>query len=53
MSRPTMDIDLLGKIENSLELIRTVIKDACTMEVENDGIVYHKDTVTAARIWVF
>ena len=50
MSRPTMDIDLLGKIENSLELIRTVIKDACTMEVENDGIVFHKDTVTAARI---
>ena len=50
MSRPTMDIDLLGKIENSLELIRTVIKDACTIEVENDGIVFHKDTVTAARI---
>ena len=50
MSRSTMDIDLLGKIENSLELIRTVIKDACTMEVENDGIVFHKDTVTAARI---
>ena len=50
MSRPTMDIDLLGKIENSLELIRTVIKDACTMEVENDGIVFHKDMVTAARI---
>jgi hypothetical protein len=50
MSRPTMDIDLLGKIENSLELIVTVIKDACAMEVENDGIVFHKDTVTAARI---
>jgi len=50
MSRPTMDIDLLGKIENSLELIVTVIKDACAMEVESDGIVFHKDTVTAARI---
>jgi hypothetical protein len=50
MSRPTMDIDLLGQIENSLELIRTVIKDACTLEVENDGIVFHKDTVTTARI---
>ena len=50
MSRPTMDIDLLGKIENSLELIVTVIKDVCAMEVEGDGIVFHKDTVTAARI---
>ena len=29
MSRPTMDIDFLGKIENSLELIVTVIKDVC------------------------
>ena len=50
ISRPTMDIDLLGKIENNLELIRTVIKDACTMEVENDGIIFHKDTVTAISI---
>ncbi len=50
MSRPTMDIDFLGKIENNLELIVTVIKDVCAMEVESDGIVFHKDTVTAARI---
>ena len=50
ISRPTMDIDLLGKIENSIELIVAVVKDACEMEVENDGIVFHKDTVTATRI---
>lgn len=50
MSRPTMDIDLLGKIENSIDLIVAVFKDACETEVENDGIVFHKDTVTATRI---
>ena len=50
MSRPTMDIDLLGKIENSLESIVAVLKNACEIEVENDGIVFHKDTVSAARI---
>jgi hypothetical protein len=50
MSRPTMDIDLLGKIKNSTDLIAAVFKDACEMEVENDGIVFHKDTVTATRI---
>jgi len=50
MSRPTMDIDLLGNIENSTYLIVAVFKDACEMEVENDGIVFHKDTVTATRI---
>jgi len=49
MSRPTMDIDLLGNIENSTDLIVAVFKDACEMEVENDGIVFHKDTVTATR----
>ena len=49
-SRPTMDIDLLGKIDNSLEVIIAVVKDACEMEVESDGIVFHKETVTATRI---
>jgi hypothetical protein len=49
-SRPTMDIDLLVNIENSTDLIVAVFKDACGTEVENDGIVFHKDTVTATRI---
>jgi hypothetical protein len=50
MSRPTMDIDLLGKIENNLELIAAVVKDACDTVVDDDGIVFNKDTVTATRI---
>lgn len=50
MSRPTMDIDLLGKIDNSLDMMVAVIKDTCEIEVESDGIVFHKDTVTAVRI---
>jgi len=50
MSRPTMDIDLIGNIENSTDLIVAVFKDACETEVEKDGIVFHKDTVTATRI---
>jgi len=50
ISRPTMDIDLLGKIENRLESIVAVVKDACEMEVENDGIVFQKDTLSATRI---
>jgi len=28
-SRPTMDIDLLGRIDNSLEVIVAAMKDAC------------------------
>ena len=49
-SRPTMDIDLLGRIDNSLEMIIAAMKDACEREVEPDGIVFHPDTVTAVRI---
>ncbi|MBI5579041.1 MAG: nucleotidyl transferase AbiEii/AbiGii toxin family protein [Deltaproteobacteria bacterium] len=49
-SRPTMDIDLLGRIDNSLEVIVSAVKDACRMDVEADGTSYHAETVTAARI---
>ena len=37
-SRPTMDIDLLGKIDNRLETITDAMKDACLIDVETDGI---------------
>lgn len=50
MSRPTMDIDLLSNIENSIDLVVAVFQEACETKVENDGIVFHKDTVTATRI---
>jgi len=48
--RPTMDIDFLGKIDNSLEVIVTVIKNACEMDVEADGMSYNGATATAVRI---
>ena len=49
-SRPTMDIDLLGKIDNRLEVISAAIKDACLMAVEADGISFNAETVEAVRI---
>ncbi len=49
-SRPTMDIDLLGKIDNRLEVISAAIKDACLMDVEADGIFFNTETVEAVRI---
>ncbi|MDF1592693.1 MAG: nucleotidyl transferase AbiEii/AbiGii toxin family protein [Desulfobacterales bacterium] len=49
-SRPTMDIDLLGKIVNSPEVIVAAMRDACETEVESDGIAFHPESVTAARI---
>lgn len=49
-SRPTMDIDLLGKIDNRLEVITAAIKDACLMDVVSDGISFNAETVEAVRI---
>ncbi len=50
VTRPTMDIDLLGKINNRLEVITAAIKDACLMDVEADGISFNAETVEAVRI---
>ncbi len=50
VSRPTMDIDLLGKIDNSLEVIVAAMKDVCGIDVEADGMSFNAKTVTAARI---
>lgn len=49
-SRPTMDIDLLGRIDNDIETIVAVVKDVCLMGVEKDGMSFRENSVTAARI---
>jgi len=49
-SRPTMDMDFLGRISNSLEAIVIAIRDVCGMNVEADGMSYDADTVAATRI---
>jgi len=49
-SRPTMDLDLLGKIDNNIESIIAVIKDAMEVDVEPDGILFNPETITATRI---
>jgi len=50
ISRPTMDIDLLGKIENRLEVIIAAIRDACLIDVDADGITFNAETIEAVRI---
>ena len=49
-SRPTMDVDLLGKIDNSLDVIISIIRDVVNLDVEDDGILFNSETVTAVRI---
>ena len=49
-SRPTKDIDLLGRIDNNLEYIAQAISDVCEVDVQEDGMVFDAESVTAARI---
>jgi len=49
-SRPTMDIDLLGKIDNQLDTVTAAMKDACLTDVRPDGMSFDADTVDAVRI---
>ena len=45
-----MDIDLLGRIENSIETITKVTREICRQEVEPDGIAFDLASIEAERI---
>lgn len=48
--RTTMDIDLLGFTENSLNNLAAIAKEICETEVEEDGIRFDAEDVRAERI---
>jgi len=49
-SRPTMDIDLLGRTHNSVDEMVSLIQAVCRQEVEPDGIAFDASTVVGERI---
>jgi hypothetical protein len=50
LSRPTMDIDLLGMLDNAVEKIVGAVKEICLQEVEPDGLVFDADGVQGVEI---
>ena len=48
--RPTMDIDMLGKMQNDEASIVAVIKDVISVSVDPDGLIFHPESVTSVRI---
>jgi predicted nucleotidyltransferase component of viral defense system len=50
VQRPTKDIDLLASTTNDLDAVRDMIREICMVEVEPDGLVFHKSTVSSERI---
>jgi len=50
LARPTMDIDVLGQIDNNIDVIVDVIKSICTQHVESDGITFDANSVEGELI---
>ncbi|MGH9947046.1 MAG: nucleotidyl transferase AbiEii/AbiGii toxin family protein, partial [Pyrinomonadaceae bacterium] len=48
-ARPTMDVDLLGRTSNDVENLQTIIRECCSLEVD-DGVVFDPKTVSAEII---
>jgi hypothetical protein len=45
-----MDIDLMGRTDNGLEHIRSVVEEICGLAVEQDGVEFRKETIEIQRI---
>ncbi len=50
VTRPTRDIDLLGRVSNDLDAVRSVIAEIVQTPVEDDGLVFDAASVTTERI---
>lgn len=50
MHRPTRDVDLLGFSENDEETLERIFKRLCEITVEEDGLTFDANSVTAERI---
>lgn len=48
--RPTRDIDLLGKTDNSEDNVRNLLQSACLQPVPDDGIRFDVDSLEVERI---
>ena len=50
LSRPTKDIDLLGRLNNNIENIVAVMQDVCGQSVEPDGFDFDPRSIEATNI---
>ena len=50
VTRPTMDIDLLGITDNSVDKIAAIAREVCLQEVEPDGLIFEPNSVGGERI---
>jgi hypothetical protein len=50
LARPTMDIDLLGRMENSVQAVVAAVKDCLGAVVPRDGLTFDTDSVKGVEI---
>jgi hypothetical protein len=50
VTRPTRDIDLLGRTPNDLEAVRAVFAEVCQQAVDDDGLIFDAGSVACERI---
>jgi hypothetical protein len=50
VTRPTMDIDLLGRQSNDVDEITAVVREVCTQESRSDGLVFDPGSIRGLRI---
>lgn len=50
LSRPTMDIDMLGKMRNEVTEIEGIVRDICLGVVEQDGIEFDPASSRSQKI---
>ena len=48
--RPTMDVDLLGQLDNDIGFIIGIVKEICSGDVEPDGLVFEANSARGERI---
>jgi hypothetical protein len=50
VSRPTADIDLLGRVDSEIEKVVAIIRDVSEQKVIDDGMIFHADSISGERI---
>ena len=50
VTRPTRDIDLLGRVGNGLENVRAIVAAVCQVPVEDDGMAFDPAGIATSRI---
>jgi len=49
LARPTMDIDMLGRVTNTFENLERIVSECCTIEV-SDGVIFEAESVHGEQI---